>query len=661
MTAIIRSSPLLFLLLSLSSPSLAGLHTALSVGEIEAGGWRLSQVQLELSSTGQRTSGSVRATALRSAQDVVVLRDFALHCGQLRLFRQGLRCADGRLHLAGKALGRIDHLELLREGVNWSLKGSGRELQLEALSQLLPALAPDSPSLTAAGLARLRFELSGSDGGLSKGQIQLKLHELNLSNAASTLATEGLSAQIDLRFSREHGQLELWMNARLAAGYAYLSPILQDYAAYPAQLRLAARWDGARERVQLRQLRWQQQGVATLRAQGRISPQAEHAVETLRIDIEQASFPGLYSQALEPWLAGTPLDELSSAGQISGQVQIRANRATDLRLNLTDVHLDDRARRFAVYGLDGVVQWRAGEHVESSALAWDGLYLGRMPFGPARWEFRSHGAALTSERPLRVDFFDGVLTLEQLRAKALDTAAPELSFQATLEPVSLPLLSSALGLPSFPGKLAGRLPPVEYRNNQLRLHGAMTAEAFGGSLRVENLVVDQPLGLVPRASADVALRQLELSQLTSVFDFGRIDGRLNADISDLELESWRPVAFSARLYTPDHDPSPQRISQRAVNNLSRVGGGKGVAALSSGFMRYFETFGYEKMGWSCVLYNGVCTMGGLGPAKNKRGYFIVQGRGLPRINVVGHATRVSWDTLLRQLQAVSAGPQSVPP
>jgi hypothetical protein len=43
-------------------------------------------------------------------------------------------------------------------------------------------------------------------------------------------------------------------------------------------------------------------------------------------------------------------------------------------------------------------------------------------------------------------------------------------------------------------------------------------------------------------------------------------------------------------------------------------------------------------------------MGGVEPAA--AGYYIVKGKGLPRIDVIGSQTRVAWTTLVRQLGAV---------
>jgi hypothetical protein len=114
-----------------------------------------------------------------------------------------------------------------------------------------------------------------------------------------------------------------------------------------------------------------------------------------------------------------------------------------------------------------------------------------------------------------------------------------------------------------------------------------------------------------------------------------------------------PEAFDAFLFTPVTDESRHRISQRAVTNLSSIGGGSGgsvAAALQGGFLRFFDDFGYDRIGLSCRLANDVCIMGGVEPAP--AGYYIVKGAGLPRINVIGSQTRVAWTTLVRQLGSV---------
>lgn len=120
--------------------------------------------------------------------------------------------------------------------------------------------------------------------------------------------------------------------------------------------------------------------------------------------------------------------------------------------------------------------------------------------------------------------------------------------------------------------------------------------------------------------------------------------------------NWRPVAMDMHFYTPANDRSQHRISQRAVENLASVGGGGAAAVLSSGFLKFFDVFAYDRIGLRCVLDNGVCRMSGAGSAKAGgagNGYYIVKGSGIPRIDVVGFRDAVSWQRLVQQLAAIT--------
>jgi hypothetical protein len=156
--------------------------------------------------------------------------------------------------------------------------------------------------------------------------------------------------------------------------------------------------------------------------------------------------------------------------------------------------------------------------------------------------------------------------------------------------------------------------------------------------------------VVPRLQVDAQVNNLDLETLTRTFSFGRIEGRLDGRLDGLLMESWRPVAFDAGFATPVDDKSRHRISQQALDNISNIGGGGVGGALSRSFLRFFEDFPYDRLGISCRLENGICAMDGVAPAAN--GYYIVKGRLLPpRIDVIGYAERVNWNSLVAQLAA----------
>lgn len=238
---------------------------------------------------------------------------------------------------------------------------------------------------------------------------------------------------------------------------------------------------------------------------------------------------------------------------------------------------------------------------------------------------------------------------------------PSVAFlvDARIQPISVQRLCQAFGWPEFGGRIGGVISNLRMREGVITLGATLAAQVFDGVVKISDLRLEQPFGKWPRFHSAIALENLDLELVTSAFSFGRITGRLSGAINGLELFNWTPVAFDARLFTPPGDRSRHRISQRAVQNIGNIGGGgAGVtAALSSGFLRFFDEFNYDRLGLSCRLENEVCYTNGVAPATNG-GYYLVKGKGLPRIDVIGNSRRVDWPRLVQQLIAIteSEGP-----
>jgi hypothetical protein len=95
---------------------------------------------------------------------------------------------------------------------------------------------------------------------------------------------------------------------------------------------------------------------------------------------------------------------------------------------------------------------------------------------------------------------------------------------------------------------------------------------------------------------------------------------------------------------------PKRISQTAVNSITALGGGGAAQAIQRTALRFFETFGYSKLGITCRLENGVCRMGGI--EERPGAYVLVAGGGVPAINVLGYNRDVGWEELVTRLKRV---------
>jgi hypothetical protein len=403
----------------------------------------------------------------------------------------------------------------------------------------------------------------------------------------------------------------------------------------------------------------QAHGAATLDFAGEsFLPEARVKVTALELATALPAY-------VQPFLIDSAFKDLEGVGRVTGEIEIAAGLPKRAVLDLVDATLDSSNGALFVGGLNGRLNWfddasrseLAGsidDALFQSRLAWDSASLWGIEFGAAAIPFSTTGRHFRLLEPLLLPVFDGGLAIETLRVRHAGTEQMYVRFDATVRPISVAPLARAFGWPEFEGKLAGSIPDLQWAQGVVTLGGNLEATVFDGSVVVRDLQLRDPLGKFPRLFASVDVKNLDLALVTSTFSFGMITGRLSGEIKDLETFAWMPESFDARFYTPPGDRSRHRISQRAVQNLSSIGGGTGgsvASALQGGFLKFFDDFGYDRLGLSCRLANDVCTMGGIQPAAT--GFYIVKGSGLPRIDVIGNQSRVAWSRLVRQLARIT--------
>jgi hypothetical protein len=378
-------------------------------------------------------------------------------------------------------------------------------------------------------------------------------------------------------------------------------------------------------------------------------------------NLELANAVPIYVQ---PFLIDTSLKDLEGMGRARGELDITAGLPSRAALTLEQVMLDSPTGALSVTGLGGEFNWfddtlrsgLAGQIDDASfqsRLVWESASLWGIEIGAVELPFTTTGRHFRLLEPVFLPVFDGGLAIETLRVRHAGTDQMYVRFDARMRPISVALLSRALGWPEFSGTLAGSIPGLQMSKGVVTLDGNLEAAVFDGQVVVRDLRLRNPLGKFPRLHANIDVENLDLELVTRTFSFGMITGRLSGRIEDLESFDWMPEAFDARFFTPPGDKSPHRISQRAVTNLSSIGGGSGggvAAALQGGFLRFFDSFRYDRLGLSCRLANDICTMAGV--ERTGGGYYIVKGSGLPRIDVVSSQSRVAWTRLVRQLAMI---------
>lgn len=475
---------------------------------------------------------------------------------------------------------------------------------------------------------------------------QFTLAGVGFDTPSGKLAGSALNG--DGRFSFDAGAQETQFSVQggLNGGELLLGDLYAKLPAHPLQLDVAAR--ARRGALEVERLRVND--ADALQLDGSFALDAKGALQRLRITRLHASFPAAYQRYGRTWLATLGVRDAHITGHLSGQLDWAADGLRAFAFNTDGLDLVDASGRFGVTGLRGGLDWAARGERPATTLAWHSLQLYRIEAGAAQSTWQTYTGSLELQAPFAIPVYKGQLRVARVDYRPTANQTQRLATSLAVTGVDMASLSHALGWPAFPGTLGGAIPSLRWQGDRLDLAGGLSINVFGGFIDVTQLSLQQPLGNAPVLTGNIQLSQLDLGALTSVFDFGNITGRLDGSIDDLRMVGWSPVAFKASLLAGGGG----RISQRAVNNLTVVGGGGVAAGLQGAVLKLFKTFGYKRIGLNCTLHGTVCDMSGLKKDEDG-GYTIVEGSGLPHLEVIGHQARVDWPTLVRRLRDAVKG------
>lgn len=484
-------------------------------------------------------------------------------------------------------------------------------------------------------------------------QGSIALDGLGYDSADGTLALAGLVAAGSLRVAGAPESPRLRLQARLDGGAALAGPFYVEFPPTPVDLALDVEPEAGRWRI--RDLLWRDPGVLELRARGLLDPAAPWPAPELEAELASGDLAVATARYARSWLATRGYAELAAAGALRIDLALDEAGWRRFAARAQGVAFDDGGGRFAISGLDGAVDWLAQGDAAATTLGWDGVQLFRIPFGPAAARLQSRESGLALVQPLAVDVLGGRFDLKELTILPRSPRGERYAASFTVTALDMLELSSVLGWPPFPGNLSGGVPEIEMAGDVIQLKGGLQAYVFDGKIDISNVVLERPFGVAPSLGADIYLGNLDLEPLTSAFSFGGMSGRLHGSIRGLRLLDWKPVAFDAWLHTEGGG----RMSYKAVNDISALGGGGGLSgSLQALAMQVIDSFGYGRLGIRCRLQDEVCRMAGIDPpasADAAGGYTIVEGAGLPRIRIVGHHRQVDWPTLVRRLVEATRG------
>lgn len=646
-----RPASLFALACSLAAVAFAG-EIGLTLERIEAPGFSASAITARLKdgATGELLL-DIGEIALQDRN----WRNVRIACAKFRMGRATIECLQGEADIGGRIpltfayAGAERVLDLtLRPGRGeiWRFKGrfAGRapELRVEIengdLKRLAPWLPPEWPKLTAGAITG-SVVLAGP--GRDRVAADLTVREAAFSDASGLHAAEKLAGRLNLDAQQRGGSWQWRAALEWSGGELFWQPLYLRGSGHA----VSAEGTFDERKIEVTQ------SLARLAGVGEVEVKAAWDRRTGKVtsaDVRSGRLDAaaLYGEVLKPFFFGTALDDLRAAGAVELALQVRDARPEALDVIVRDLSFEDRNRRFAVFGASGRIPWHRTEETSVDLRMKGGELLG-VPFGAVKLPLTTRGMRFRLDT-VEVPLLDGTLTMRGFAAEP-PLEGWRWAFRGGLSPISMERFTQAVGLPAMYGTVSAEVPRVTYARSTLRVDGALVFKVFDGTVEANNVTLIEPFGRAPRLTADLDARGIDLDLLTRTYSFGRITGRIDAAVKGLELANWQPVKFDARVQSSPGE-YPRRISQSAVESISALGGAGATAAIQRSFLRFFEQFGYQKLGLTCRLENGVCRMGGVEDAPS--GYVIVKGGGIPAITVLGYNRAVDWLELVERMKRI---------
>jgi len=572
------------------------------------------------------------------------------------------------LHLAGGTVA-VDGEE---RGGQWLLQIDAKAVDGKLIQQLLP----QEQFKLKAGKIDVKFNASGSHAQVQEFTLTTGFKDLTGQTKDGRLATEALMLELTLNAKntaldcgttclplpqgegRGEGIWQWQTHADFNGGALYAEPLYLESVGQIIALDAQGDWNGSNKRVEIKSASYRHSKVGELSGSATVQYKDGASIEKAELSLNSDNLQDLSATYLKPFFEQTLLQGVSLAGHLKADLLINKQALTALAATFNHLDIKDAAGRGEIQGGAGQLNWSNDETFnQPSEFAWQQLQVRAVPIGPAKLSFLSRADGIRLLKKTQLPLLGGAIAINQFSWQAKKQQDPELSFEGDVSDVSLEQLSLALNWTPLSGSISGHIPRVEYSNKTLSLGGELIVKVFDGEVKVSNLASSGLFTDFPKFHSDLEIENLDLDQLTGKFKFGGITGKLSGYVRQLYMENWHPVSFFAWLGTPENDDSRHRISQKAVQNIANIGGGGAADLLSRSFLRFFETFGYDKLGLGCYLHDGVCQL--MGVKATESGYAIITGGGLPRIDVIGYNPRVDWNVLMDRLKRISTSDEVI--
>ena len=665
---------LFLLLISFSLPVFGLEAVTLKLERMQMQNWQLQGIEIDLraiNNTKQHLGLAIKKLVLPKPLDDLQLIDIRcsqfiwgnnkIHCQQGKASVQSKRFNSPQLNFSfliseQKSLFSISELKLLK-GVfdlqaeaklnQWKLQLNGKDVELTLLQQLLM-----QETELSSGNVKLDLKAEGHDTEMEKIKGYVNIKNLSLQTKDGTKATENLILNSEIKASRLKKNWYWQQYSVFKQGNIYVEPLYLENKNTDISLKSSGVFNPQSQRLEIDNARFTHPKAGSLEAHASIQLEP-FMLSNGKVYADIQNLQTATQIYLHPILETSNWKELLLKGHLNAGITLHNNEIEHAYLLANQLQLQDSKQRFDVK--DGVISlnWDKDKNfTKASTISWQQFDLFSIPLPRSYLSFLLKDKQISLLKAVEIPLLGGDIQIKKFNWQATENKGPNVVFAGKINHISLEKLTAALETTELSGHLSGDIPGVHYEAGKLSLEGGLKINLFDGEIKIKQLALSGFMSDFPQFYSDIEINHLDLDLLTQKFKFGGMKGKLSGYVNDLYMENWQPIQFYAWLGTPENDDSKHQISQKAVENLASIGGGGAVDLISRTFLGMFDNFDYDKMGLGCYLHNGVCQLMGV-EAAGERGYYIVKGGGLPRIDVMGYNTRIDWEVLWERLSRVT--------
>lgn len=648
---------------------------SLTMDKIAVEGWALDDVELsltDLTHSPQQLRAKINKLSLPAPLND--LHFVQLDCLALQWGDGAINCGKGRAKLKTQYLsspladftfaidqhrsemqfthvkfgGGIMTVSATTEGREWALNADAKGVAVHFLRRFIP-----NQYELKQGAVNFSLHTEGTASGVTDLKLRLELNRFTGQRQDGDIAAENVALKF---FFKAHKVDKVWNwlgRIEFGQGALYIAPLYLEAPADDIVLNVSGLWQDRAKPIEIIHLSYEHPDAGKIIGAGWVTHKPEFKLTKGDVYLTASHLKTFQEIYLQPFLTESDWAGIALEGQLNAHLRLIQQSLTDVDLEFTNLNVKDPKGRIKVQEGKGSVNWSNGQdQVEASLVSWEHFQIYDLPLGAAGLTFLAREKSIRLLKPSKIPLLDGFFEIEKFDWQAQFDTDPEVHFVGTVDNISLEKLSLAFGWTPLTGTISGKIPGVNYQNKKLSLDGELKVNVFDGAVFIKELASEGLLSDFPKLYSEIEIENLDLDLLTQKLKIGNIKGRLSGFVRELYLENWQPVGFFAWLGTPKGDDSEHKISQKAVENLTSVGGGGAAGMLSRTFLGMFDNFSYDQLGIGCYLHDGVCQLTGVEAAQ--QGYYIVKGGGLPRIDVMGYNPRVDWNVLLERLARITA-------